>query len=92
MSTRRDFLRIGGSIFGGLYLPQLLAATGGVAKNCIVYFQDGGACQHDFFDPKPDQPKLGQLEWKLQIPAGETKELVYRTRRQVYRQAPGPVG
>lgn len=43
-------------------------------------------------DPKPDRPKLGTLEWKLQIPAGETKELVYRTRSTVYRQAPGPVG
>ena len=40
----------------GLSLPGLLAAAGGRAKNCIIYFQDGGACQHDSFDPKPDQP------------------------------------
>ena len=56
MSTRRDFLRIGGTLFGGLQLPQLLAATSGVAQNCIIFFQEGGACQHDFFDPKPEQP------------------------------------
>ncbi len=55
MSTRRDFLRIGGSIWGGLNLPWLLAA-GASAQNCIIFFQEGGACQHDSFDPKPDQP------------------------------------
>lgn len=50
MSTRRQFL------LSGLSLPTLLAAAGGRARNCIVYFQDGGACQHDSFDPKPEQP------------------------------------
>lgn len=54
MNTRRDFLRIGASLLG-LDLPRLLAAEG-PAKNCIIYFQEGGACQHDSFDPKPDQP------------------------------------
>jgi len=55
MSARRDFLRIGGTLFGGLSLPRLLAANG-PAKNCIIYFLEGGPCQHDSFDPKPDQP------------------------------------
>jgi hypothetical protein len=32
------------------------AGSGGRAKNCIIYFQEGGACQHDSFDPKPEQP------------------------------------
>ncbi len=50
MSTRRQFL------FSGISLPAMLAAAGGRARNCIIYFQDGGACQHDSFDPKPDQP------------------------------------
>jgi hypothetical protein len=63
MSTRRDFLRIGGSIFGGLSLPQILAAKGAV-QNCIIYFQEGGACQHDGFDPKPDQPAEIRGSWK----------------------------
>jgi hypothetical protein len=55
MNTRRDLLRIGGSIFGGLNLPGLLAAPTGAAQNCIIFFQEGGACQHDSFDPKPDR-------------------------------------
>jgi hypothetical protein len=52
MRTRREFL------FSGISLPALLAAAGagGRAKNCIIYFQEGGACQHDSFDPKPEQP------------------------------------
>jgi hypothetical protein len=52
MRTRREFL------FSGISLPALLAAagSGGRAKNCIIYFQEGGACQHDSFDPKPEQP------------------------------------
>ncbi|MBL8210210.1 MAG: DUF1501 domain-containing protein [Bryobacterales bacterium] len=54
MNTRRDILRIGASVLG-LDLPRLLASEG-PAKNCIIYFQEGGACQHDSFDPKPEQP------------------------------------
>ena len=52
MRTRREFL------FSGISLPVLLAAAGagGRAKNCIIYFQECGACQHDSFDPKPEQP------------------------------------
>ena len=51
MSSRRQFL------FSGITLPTVLAAaTEGHARNCIIYFQEGGACQHDSFDPKPDQP------------------------------------
>ena len=51
MSSRRQFL------FSGITLPTVLAATTeGRARNCIIYFQEGGACQHDSFDPKPDQP------------------------------------
>lgn len=51
MSSRRQFL------FSGITLPTVLAAaTEGRARNCIIYFQEGGACQHDSFDPKPEQP------------------------------------
>jgi hypothetical protein len=45
--------------FGGLNLPGLLAAESGSGKSersCIVVFQNGGASQLDFFDPKPDAP------------------------------------
>lgn len=55
MNTRRSFLRLGASLLG-LDLPSVLAAGGGPAQNCILFFQEGGACQHDSFDPKPDQP------------------------------------
>jgi hypothetical protein len=37
-------------------------------------------------DPQPEQPRLGTLEWKLQIGAGEARELTYRTSRTVYNQ------
>ena len=56
-STRRDFLRIGSLAFGGLNLPNLLAADAGKSERaCIVIFQNGGASQLDLFDPKPDAP------------------------------------
>ncbi|HUQ92677.1 MAG TPA: DUF1501 domain-containing protein [Bryobacteraceae bacterium] len=56
-STRRDFLRIGSLAFGGLNLPALLSADAGKSERaCIVIFQNGGASQLDFFDPKPDAP------------------------------------
>lgn len=58
MTRRRDFLRIGGTAFAGLGLPQLLAgAEGSSETSCIIFFQNGGACQHDSFDPKPDAPR-----------------------------------
>ncbi|MEZ5353725.1 MAG: DUF1501 domain-containing protein [Bryobacteraceae bacterium] len=53
MQKRRDFLKVGGALFGGLTLPAVVqAAPGGIS--CIVFFQNGGACQHDSFDPKPE--------------------------------------
>ena len=56
-SNRRDFLRIGSLAFGGLHLPSLLAAEQGKSERaCIVIFQNGGASQLDFFDPKPEAP------------------------------------
>src|SRR5262245_59694581 len=54
---RRDFLKAGSLAFGGLALPDMLAADS--AKNaisCIVIFQNGGASQLDTFDPKPEAP------------------------------------
>lgn len=57
MTHRRDFLRAGGAAFAGITLPRLLAgAEAGNEVSCIVFFQNGGACQHDSFDPKPDAP------------------------------------
>lgn len=57
MTPRRDFLRIGGSVLGGVTLPRMLAAAAGRPDiSCILFFQEGGACQHDSFDPKPEAP------------------------------------
>jgi hypothetical protein len=56
-SSRRDFLQMGSLGFGGLGLPSLLRAeTGKSERACIVIFQNGGASQLDFFDPKPEAP------------------------------------
>lgn len=53
---RRDFLKAGGAVFGGLTLPDVLRADKrGIS--CIIFFQSGGACQHDSFDPKPEAPR-----------------------------------
>ena len=53
---RREFLHVGGAVFGGLTLPRILRAER-KDTNCIIFFQNGGACQHDLFDPKPDAPR-----------------------------------
>lgn len=53
---RRDLLKVGGAVFGGLTLPGVLRADKrGIS--CIIFFQSGGACQHDSFDPKPEAPR-----------------------------------
>ncbi len=57
MITRRDVLRIGGMALGGVTVPRMLkAASGRSDVSCIIFFQEGGACQHDSFDPKPEAP------------------------------------
>ena len=56
--SRRDFLRVGGVSFGGVFLPQLLAASPSQSEmSCLIYFHTGGLCQHDSFDPKPQAPR-----------------------------------
>ena len=53
---RRDLLRLGSLASGGLSLSSLLAQSSSRERACIVIFQNGGASQLDFFDPKPDAP------------------------------------
>ncbi len=56
--SRRDFLRVGGTSVAGIGLPQLLAASQGETdRSCLIFFQSGGLCQHDSFDPKPEAPR-----------------------------------
>jgi uncharacterized protein (DUF1501 family) len=62
---RREFLQVGALALGGLTLPQLLAgraraaASGQAVRNTsvILLFLDGGAPQHETFDPKLDVPR-----------------------------------
>ncbi len=60
-ASRRDFLKIGGMVMGGLSLPQLLAAeaqagVGRSHKAVINVFLPGGPPHQDFWDLKPDAP------------------------------------
>jgi uncharacterized protein (DUF1501 family) len=56
--TRREFLRIGAAVFGGLTLPQLLRADAPAArKKSVIYIVLSGGISHiDTWDPKPDAP------------------------------------
>jgi hypothetical protein len=59
--SRRDFLKIGGMVMGGLSLPQLLAAEaqagiGQSHKAIINVFLPGGPPHQDFWDVKVDAP------------------------------------
>ncbi len=88
MMNRRSILRMGGSIFGGLNLPRLLAAGSGQAQNCIIFFLEGGPCQHDSFDPKPDQPSEIRGSFKTiptSIPGVHFSELLPRCAQNLSR-------
>ncbi|MCA9109709.1 MAG: DUF1501 domain-containing protein, partial [Planctomycetaceae bacterium] len=62
--TRRESLRVGGlSLFAGMSLPRLLAATEasqgkpeGTAKSVILFNLLGGPSHMDMFDMKPQAP------------------------------------
>jgi hypothetical protein len=59
--SRRDFLRVGGMVAGGLSLSQLLAieakaGTGSSAKSIINVYLPGGPSHLDLFDLKPTAP------------------------------------
>ncbi len=61
---RRQFIQVGALGVGGLTLAQLLQARAAAADagrtprntSIILLFLDGGAPQHETFDPKPDAP------------------------------------
>jgi uncharacterized protein (DUF1501 family) len=64
-TSRREFLQAGTLALGGLTLADLLRARAGAAQqgrpvrqtSVILLFLDGGAPQHETFDPKPDAPQ-----------------------------------
>jgi hypothetical protein len=61
--SRRDFIRVGSLGLAGFSLADLLrarAVAGQPARKqtaVVLLFLDGGASQHETFDPKPDAPK-----------------------------------
>jgi hypothetical protein len=81
--SRRHFLKIGALAFGGLNLPDLLAAGGAKSEiSCIVLFQNGGASQLDSFDPKPEAPADIRGSFKsipTSVPGIHISELLPRT-------------
>ena len=86
---RRDFLKVGGLAFGGLTLPQFLAAGGAASEiSCIVLFQNGGASQLDSFDPKPEAPADIRGSFKpisTSVPGVQISELMPRTARVMHQ-------
>ncbi len=75
--TRREFLRVGGSTFLGITLPQVLALQAkaadapfagskgfGQSKSVILLFLQGGPSHLDIWDPKPDAPSNIRGEFK----------------------------
>jgi hypothetical protein len=59
--SRRGFIKVGGLIFGGLSLPELLRAEAAAGirnshKSCIMIFLPGGPPHQDMFDLKVDAP------------------------------------
>jgi hypothetical protein len=81
--ARRDFLKIGGMVMGGLSLPQLLAAEAqaGIGKShkaIINVFLPGGPPHQDFWDIKQDAPAEIRGEFQpiaTKVPGIEIGEL-----------------
>jgi hypothetical protein len=74
--NRRDFLKIGGMVLGGISLPQLLAAeaNAGVGKSqkaIINIFLPGGPPHQDMWDIKQDAPAEIRGEFRA-IPTNVT--------------------
>ena len=81
---RRDFLRIGGAVFGGLTLSQLLreeakAGANATRKSIINIFLGGGPTHMDTFDLKPEAPPEYRGEFRpiaTNVPGVEICELM----------------
>src|SRR5262247_2508924 len=74
-TSRREFLRVGGSAVFGMSLPRLLELQAhaadsvrpkgfGAAKSAIVLFLQGGPSHIDIWDPKPEAPSNVRGEFK----------------------------
>jgi uncharacterized protein (DUF1501 family) len=83
---RRDFVRAGSLAFGGLDLGRLFAQGSRRETSCIVFFQNGGACQLDTFDPKPDAPADIRGSFKAiptAVPGIHVSELLARSAQRM---------
>jgi hypothetical protein len=80
---------LGTLAFGGLNLPDLLAAESGKSEiSCIVLFQNGGASQLDSFDPKPEAPADIRGSFKpipTSVPGVHISELLPRTAKVMHQ-------
>ncbi len=99
-TTRRDLLTAGAlSLFGGMTLPNLVAAEEaarrspsrpGKARSVLLLYLMGGPPQQDMFDLKPDAPAEVRGEFKP-IPSSasgiEVCELLPKTARWMHRSA-----
>jgi hypothetical protein len=91
--TRRDFLTIGGSVLGGLMLPQLLRAeteqrVGTRHKSIINVYLPGGPPHLDMWDIKTEAPREIRGEFspiRTSVPGIEICELFPRIARTAER-------
>ena len=88
--SRRDLLRLGGMAFAGINLPKVLqaASAGGKEISCLIFFQTGGLCQHDSYDPKPAAPAEIRGSFKTiptKVPGVHFSELLPRSAEMLDR-------
>src|SRR6476659_3492790 len=84
--SRRSFLKIGGLAFGGLALPQVLAAEARAGirnshKAVIMIVRPGGPPHRDMYDLKPNAPAEVRGEFKpihTKVPGIDISELMPR--------------
>ncbi len=94
--SRRNFLRIGGMMMGGLSLPQVLrneaqAGVGSSHKAMINIFLPGGPPHQDMWDLKPDAPSEIRGEFqpiKTNVPGIEICELFPRIAKMMDKFVP----
>jgi hypothetical protein len=88
---RRQFLRFGTVVLGGLGMPGLLRAGGssrGRARACILLYTDGGPSHLDLWDQKPDAPDEVRGPFQsvaTSVPGIRVCEHLPRTARQMHR-------
>ena len=93
--SRRELLRVGGlSLFGGMTLPNFLAAAEagrkprGSARSVILFNLLGGPSHQDMFDLKPDAPAEIRGEFhpiSTSLPGLQICELLPNTARLMHR-------